>query len=283
MYVRRIAFSMRDEPDCSGRCTCSQTASHSAIAAITGSRKSFGCGLVNRMRSMPSTRVARAQQLAELGADVGQQVAAPRVDVLAEQRDLLDALRGEPRDLGDDLAGPAALLAAADGRDDAVRADRVAAHRHLHPRLERALAVHRQLGRERALVEAEAAARDADAAGAEPLAEVRDRARAERDVDGRVELEDALALRLGVAAADGDHAVRVLALARGRLAEVRGELRVRLLADRARVEDDDVGVVGGRRLAEPELLEHALDALAVVRVHLAAERRDVVPAHVRAG
>ena len=32
-----------------------------------------------------------AQQLAELGADVGREVAAPRVDVLAEQRELLDA------------------------------------------------------------------------------------------------------------------------------------------------------------------------------------------------
>ena len=88
-------------------------------------------------------------------------------------------------------------------------------------------------------------------AGAEPLAEVRDRARPERDVDGRVELEDALALRLGVAAADGDHAVRVLALPRGRLAQVGGELRVRLLADRAGVEDDDVGVVGARASPSP--------------------------------
>ena len=70
------------------------------------------------------------------------------------------------------------------------------------------LAVHRQLGRERAVVEPEAAARDADAAGAEPVAEVGDRAGPERDVDGRVQLEDPLALRLGVAAADGDHAVR---------------------------------------------------------------------------
>ena len=49
------------------------------------------------------------------------------------------------------------------------------------------------------------------AAGAEPLAEMRDRARAERDVDVRVELEEPLALRLGVAAADGDHRVRVVA------------------------------------------------------------------------
>ena len=36
---------------------------------------------------------------------------------------------------------------------------------------------------------------------------------------------------------------------------------------------------GVERLAEPELLEHALDALGVVRVHLAPERRNVVAAH----
>ena len=45
VYVCRIAFRIRDEPDWSGRCACSQTVRHSAIAAITGWRKSFGCGL----------------------------------------------------------------------------------------------------------------------------------------------------------------------------------------------------------------------------------------------
>ena len=115
-------------------------------------------------------------------------------------------------------------------------------------------------------------ARDALTAGAEPVAEVRDRPGTERDVDERIELEDPLALRLGVAAADGDHAGRVDALPRRLGAEVRGELRVGLLADRAGVEDDDVGLLRGRRLPEPELLEHALDALGVVRVHLAPER-----------
>src|SRR5262249_42309219 len=45
------------------------------------------------------------------------------------------------------------------------------------------------------------------------------------------------------------------------------------------VEDDDVRFVGGRRLPQSEGLEHALDPLAVVGVHLAAERRHVVPAH----
>ena len=72
-------------------------------------------------------------------------------------------------------------------------------------------------------------------------------------------------------------------LARRRVAEVRGELRVGLLADRAGVEDEDVGVLGLRRLAEPERLEHALDALRVVSVHLAAERRDVVAPHAGEG
>ena len=101
-----------------------------------------------------------------------------------------------------------------------------------------------QLARERALVETEAAARDAHAAGAEPFAEMRDRAGTERDVDLRVELEEPLALRLGVAAADGDHRVRLPALAGDRVADVRGEPRVGLLADRAGVEDEHVRVVG---------------------------------------
>ena len=128
------------------------------------------------------------------------------------------------------------------------------------------------------LVCAEAAARRF-AAGAEPLAEVRDRAGTERDVDLRVELEDPFALRLGVTAADGDDELRVLALPRSRIAEIGGELRVRLLANRAGVEDEDVRIGLRRRLAEPDLLEHALDPLGVVGVHLAAEGRDVVPAH----
>ena len=109
-------------------------------------------------------RVARAQQLAELGVDVGREVAAPGVDVLAEQRDLADAVGGERVDLGDDLPRPPALLAAADGGDDAVRARRVAAHRDLHPGLEAPLAVHREVGGE-VLVRAEATALDREAAG----------------------------------------------------------------------------------------------------------------------
>ena len=112
---------------------------------------------------------------------------------------------------------------------------------------------------------------------------MRDRARPERDVDVGVEREEPLALRLGVAAADGDDHLRALALARSGLSHVRRELRIRLLADRARVEDDDVGLALRRRLAQPEVLEHAFDPLGVVRVHLTAERGDVVAPHQMKG
>ena len=134
-----------------------------------------------------------------------------------------------------------------------------------------------ELGREAALLcDAEPPAGDSDAAGAEPLAQVGDRARAECNVHLRIKLEDPLALRLGIAPTHGDHGVRIALLARPRLREVRGEPLVGLLADRARVEDEHVRFVRRGRLAEAELLEHALDPLGVVSVHLAAEGRDVV-------
>jgi hypothetical protein len=254
-----------------------------ADRAALGHRCDHRIAEVLRMRAReadpldPLDGVAGAQQLAELRVEVGAQVAAPGVHVLTEQRDLLHTVGGEPGHLRHDLSGPAALLAAADCRDDAVRALGVAAHRHLHPGAVRALAVHRQVAGE-VLVRAEATAWGLSSRP-DPLAEVRDRARAEGDVDLRVELEDPLLLGLGVAAADRDHEVGVAPLARAGVAEVRGELRVRLLSDRARVEDEHVGVLLPWRLTEPERLQHALDPLRVVGVHLAAERRDVVPLH----
>jgi hypothetical protein len=60
---------------------------------------------------------------------------------------------------------------------------------------------------------------------------------------------------------------------------VRGEALVGLLPDRAGVEDDHVRLDLGNRLPEAEVLEHALDPLRVVGVHLATEGRDVVAPH----
>ncbi len=53
-YERRIAFSTRSEPDCIGMCSWCITFGVSAIAAITSSVKSRGCGEVKRIRSRPS-------------------------------------------------------------------------------------------------------------------------------------------------------------------------------------------------------------------------------------
>src|SRR3954451_21820181 len=182
-------------------------------------------------------RVDRPQKLRKARADV----AAVRVDVLAEKRHLADALGSEPFDLFEDFARTPGGLSPPDGRHDAVGADRVAAHRDLHPGLEAPLAPNGKLGRKCALLAgAERAASDALAAGAEPIAEVRDRAGPERDIHVGVELEQPVPLRLRIAAADGDDRPRPLALQLRRIAHVGGEARVGLLADRAGVEDDYV-------------------------------------------
>ena len=41
-----MAFSTRVLPDWAGRCRCSHTSGHSAIAAMTSARMSLGWGLV---------------------------------------------------------------------------------------------------------------------------------------------------------------------------------------------------------------------------------------------
>src|SRR5206468_2823077 len=88
--------------------------------------------------------IAGPQQLGEVAADV----APVGVHVLAEQRELAHSFARKTLDLREDLAGPPRDLAAPDGRDDAVRADGVAAHRDLHPGLEASLAMPRQAARE---------------------------------------------------------------------------------------------------------------------------------------
>ena len=49
-----MARSIRSEPDCSGMCSCGQTFGVVAIASMTSSVNSAGCGEVNRTRSSPS-------------------------------------------------------------------------------------------------------------------------------------------------------------------------------------------------------------------------------------
>ena len=156
---------------------------------------------------------------------------------------------------------------------DAVRADAVASLRDLQPGLELPRPLHRQVPGEP--LELEVALR-ADRVGRQELRQAVDLARAEGDVDEREALEDLVLDRLRPAAADADHPRRVLGLEALRLPEVREEAAVGRLADRAGVEQDQVGAVTLRRLLVAERLEHAAHALRVVLVHLAPEGGDVV-------
>jgi hypothetical protein len=118
-----------------------------------------------------------------------------------------------------------------------------------------------------------------DAVGGEELGELVDLTRAEGDVDERELAEHLVLDGLGPAAADADDPLRVVLLERLGLVEVGDEALVGLLADRAGVEEDEVGLVAGGGLAVAERLEHALHALRVVLVHLAAEGGDVERLH----
>ena len=94
----------------------------------------------------PVDRAAGAQQLAE--REPVAELDAVGVDVLAEQRDLEDALGDQRLDLGQHVARPAVLLVAAQRRDDAERAGVVAADGDRDPGGVRRLAPGRQRRRE---------------------------------------------------------------------------------------------------------------------------------------
>ena len=217
-------------------------------------------------------RVDRPQQLRERRAVRAAKVAPVAVDVLAEQGHLADAVGGEALDLGEQLRRRAALLPAPRRRNDAVGADAVAALRDLQPRLEGALAPGRQVPGE--LLELEVALRGQRVAGQE-LGELVDLPGPEGDVDEGEALEDLVLDRLRPAAADADDPLRPLRLEPLRLAEVGQEAAVGVLADRAGVEEDQVGVFASGRLGVAERAEHPLHALGVVLVHLATERGHV--------
>src|SRR5690606_32932625 len=96
----------------------------------------------------PVDRVDGAQQLGERALLFAPEVAAVAVYVLAEERHLPDALRGQPPDLLEDLAGSAARLPPPGRRHDAIGAGAIAALGYLHPGLERAGATRRKVAGE---------------------------------------------------------------------------------------------------------------------------------------
>ncbi len=123
----------------------------------------------------------------------------------------------------------------------------------------------------------------ADRVRGQKLGEAADLPGAEGDVHEREALEHLVLHRLRPATADSDDPARVLGLEPLGLAQVRDEARVRRLADRAGVEEDQVRALALGRLGVAERLEHAAHALRVVLVHLAPEGGYVVARHPRAG
>ena len=193
---------------------------------------------------MPVDRVERAQQLGEATRRCGAQVAAVGVDVLAEQRDLAHAVGGQaarPRRRAPRAAArPRARASTArcstssgscsrrrSAPSPGTSRARLAGRWPVKPsNSKKPCAVSESRGQE--------------------LGELVHLAGAERDVDERELAEDLLLDRLRPAAADADDASGSLALERLRLAEVGDEALVGLLADRARVEEDQVGVARAR-------------------------------------
>ena len=247
---------------------------------------SFGCGEVKRTRRIPSTAPAARSRSANSGRTRAPGVtAAPRrqlevaavaVDVLTEQRDLGDPAGGERLDLGDDLGERARDLDATHGRHDAERAVVVAADLDRHPRVVRRLAHGREGRREQGVV--------VDHGGVEDL---RDRSarrrrreqlgrpvhvvRAHHDVDVTGAAAHLVTVLLRQATGHDDLSTVALRLPRLQVAEVAVQLVVRVLADAARVQHHDVGVVEIVRGDEAVGLEEPGDALGVVLVHLAPE------------
>ena len=225
-------------------------------------------------------RVDGAQQVGELGPVLpGAEVAAVGVHVLAEQRDLGDAVGGERLDLVHDVAHAAADLAPAHRRHDAERAGVVAADLDRHPGRVIRVAARGQRRRvrlvlledldDRALRAARARAARARARGCGCRTRRRRAAPASANV---------VPVLLREATADRDLEVGPRVLQRLQVPEVAVELVVGVLADAARVQHDDVGrleIVGGLHALGRE---QARDAFGVVLVHLAPEGAHEEPA-----
>ena len=195
------------DPDWSGRCACSQTAAHSAIASITSGRKSFGCGLVKRIRSIPSTAsTARSSSANPVRGSGGRSRPYELTfwPSSVTSRTPVGGERGRPR-RGSRPAGGSPRGRARPGRCSTRTRSCSPSRSAPTPGTAARGASGASPEKRRSSPVPKRAAGDAEAAGAEPVAEVGDRAGAEGDVDERVALEEPLALRLGVAAADGDH------------------------------------------------------------------------------
>ena len=270
-----------------------------------------GAEVVDRADELGEVRAAPEVELPArpaLGPDVPEsrfrrEVVPVRVDVLAEERDLAEALRGDRAGFVDDLVERSGSLGAAAERDDAVGAGLVAAVDDRQPRAHAGVAMDRGAG-DRGGARAGEVVRDADRGPADdrrradraqlwrgrepdrplrgrepqPVDELRLLVGPEEQVDRREPPVQPVPVHLADRAAGHDDAhrrVRVLELRE--LALPADDLRLGRLTDRAGVDDDEVRRVHRRRLGAPGREQPAGHLLRVAAVHLAAERPDVEP------
>ena len=233
-------------------------------------------------------RADRSQELGEQRPAFGQ-VAAVRVDVLPEERDLDHTVGGETLDLAHDLVERARDLLPAHRRHDAERTPVVAPDLDGDPRRVRHLAARRQRGRERVVVVRVGRVEDlSDRAGLPSLGDEGRGSvhvvRPEHDIDVRRPLANQVAVLLGQATGNHDLQIGPRLLHRLEMTQVAVELVVGVLTDAAGVEHDHIGVVEALGRLQPVGLEQTRDPFGVVFVHLAPEGAQQIGAgHFRPG
>ena len=214
-------------------------------------------------------------------------VPAIGVDVLAEERDLHDAVRRQAPDLSHQFVEGPADLPATDGGDDAEGALVVAADLDRHPRRVGQVA-DGQGGREVVVLTRRLFPDLDDRPGGGRLAQQGggppDVVGPEHDVHLGRPLADEVPVLLGQAAGDGDLEIGAAVLQRLEVAEVAVQPVVGVLSDAAGVQEDDVGrlhIVGRLHAVVCEL---GGQTLGVVLVHLTPEGADeVLLGHERSG
>jgi hypothetical protein len=246
-----------------------------------GHRRDHVIGEVLRVRAgepdplQPVDVTAGPQQLAE-GEPVAE-LDPVGVDVLTEQGDLQDALLDQRANLGEDVAGPAVPLTAAQGRDDAEGTGVVAADRDGHPAGVGRLPSGGQRGREdlQGLADLDLGL----VVVPRPVQQHRqgaDVVGTEHDVDPGRPADDLAPVLLREAAADRDLHAGVGELGGTQVPQVAVEPVVRVLAYRAGVEHHDVRCIVLRRADVTGVLQQPGDPFRVVHVHLAPVRHDLV-------
>ena len=281
-YDLRMARNTSSEPDCSGMCSDGMTAGVSAIAAMTSSVKSRGCGLVNRTRSKPSTAPTARSNV-------------PNADRSPNSTPY--ALTLYPRRVTSTT--PSATSAATSARMSPGRRSRSRPRSAgtmqnvqvlLQPTLTATQAEYALLPPRR-----QCRRKDLQRLGDLHLRLVlnpgsfqqhrqrSDVVGAEDDVNPGRSSDDLGPVLLGQAAANGDLHARCARFDRGQVAEVAVELVVGVLPNCAGVEDDDVGRLVRARVDVAGLLEQPGEALGVVDVHLAPVGADVIRTRAHLG